>query len=128
MAKFLFEEMRYCFAYGQFIATVVLGTAYIVRTLAAKFFAAGRTELEREGIGALIREARKRNVLTENEAKEIDRIRLSRNPVAHFRRPGADDSIQTRSLQGSKHEYEILEREARAVIRAAIKVLGKRLI
>src|SRR2546428_6452661 len=32
MAKFLFEETRYCFAYGQYLAVIVLGVAFIERT------------------------------------------------------------------------------------------------
>ena len=64
MAKLLFEEMRYCFAYGQFLATITLGFAYIERTLAAKFFAAGRADLERAGIMKLLQEARLHGVLS----------------------------------------------------------------
>jgi hypothetical protein len=41
LAKYLFEEARYCFAYGQFLACIVLGLAFIERTLAAWAFAAG---------------------------------------------------------------------------------------
>ena len=38
VAKYLFEEARYCFVYGQFLATIVLGIAYIERTLAALLY------------------------------------------------------------------------------------------
>ena len=41
-ARNLFEEARYCFVYGQFIATILLSLAYIELTLAAMFFAAPR--------------------------------------------------------------------------------------
>lgn len=125
MSKFLFEEMRYCFAYGQFLATIVLGLSYIEHTLAGKFFAAGRNDLERAAIARLLREARKLGMLTSDEADELERIRRTRNPVAHFRRPGADDSIELRSLQENEHWYEVLEQDARAVLGAAMKVLRK---
>ena len=46
VSKYVFEETRYCFAYGQFMATVVLGLAFIERTLAALFYEAGRNEYE----------------------------------------------------------------------------------
>jgi hypothetical protein len=125
MSKLLFEEMRYSFAYGQFLATIVLGFAYIERTLAAKFFAAGRNDLERAGIARLLREARFHNMLNDNEADELDRIRRTRNPVAHFRRPLTNDSIELRSLQENAHHYEVLEQDARAVVKAAMKILQK---
>jgi hypothetical protein len=129
MSKFLFEEMRYCFAYGQFLATIVLGFAYIEQTLAGKFFAAGRNDLKRAGIAKLLREARRHDILGEDEAKELDQIRRTRNPVTHFRRPLDDDpdaySVELRSLQKNEHPYEVLERDAQAVVRAAMKALQK---
>ena len=48
MAKYLFEETRYCFVYGQYLAVIsVLGMALVERTLAAEFYASGRDDLER---------------------------------------------------------------------------------
>ena len=41
LGKSLFEEMRYCFAYSQFIATSLVGLAYIERSLAARFYVEG---------------------------------------------------------------------------------------
>ena len=128
MSKFLFEEMRYCFAYGQFLATVVLGFAYIEQTLAAKFFAAGRDDLERAPIAELLREAKRHGILSGDEVTGLDRIRCTRNPVTHFRRPLAEDSVEVRSLRQSEHPYEVLERDAQAVILAALKVLQKDVI
>jgi len=125
MSKFLFEEMRYCFAYGQFLATIIVGLAYTERTLAAKFFAAGRDDLERAGIAKLLREARGCGILSSDEAAELDRIRRTRNPATHFRRPFADDSIEVRSLDEDERPHELLERDARAVVRAAMKALRK---
>src|ERR1017187_6890350 len=125
MSKLVFEEMRYCFAYGQFLATIVLGFAYIEHTLAAKFFAAGRNDLEHAGIRKLLREAHRHNILNDGEADELDRIRRTRNPVTHFRRPLTDDSIELRSLQENAHHYEVLEQDARAVVHATMKVLQK---
>jgi hypothetical protein len=117
--------MRYCFAYGQFLATIMLGLGYIEHTLAGKFFAQGRNDLERAGIATLLREARDGGMLSDDEADQLDRIRRTRNPVTHFRRPLADDSIELRSVQESEHWYEVLERDAQAVVRAAMKVLRK---
>ena len=125
MANFLFEEMRYCFTYGQFLATIALGFAYIERTLAAKFFAAGRNDLERAGIRRLLQEARDHGILTADEVEELDRIRRTRNPVAHFRKPLAQDSIELRSFREDLHPYDVLEQDARAVIQAAMESLAK---
>ena len=59
MAKFLFEETRYCFAYGQYLAVIVLGVAFIERTLAAEFYASGRNDLRtHQHFGAAQRSAK----------------------------------------------------------------------
>jgi hypothetical protein len=41
ISKYLFEEARYCFVYGQFLATVILGMAFIEHTLAGSAQAFG---------------------------------------------------------------------------------------
>ncbi len=125
MSKLVFEEMRYCFVYGQFLATIVLGMAYLERILAAKFYAAGRDDLERASIANLLNEAYNASILNKDEVDELDRIRRTRNPITHFRRPLADDSVEYRSLLENDVPYEVLERDAEAVVRAAMKALGK---
>ena len=57
LAKRLFEEARYSFVYAQFLATTLLGLAYIEQTLAALFYEAGRNDLQRAGLSKLLSEA-----------------------------------------------------------------------
>ena len=54
----LLEEARYCFTYGQYLASAVLGVAFVERILAAKFYAGGRDDLKRAGGQTLLQEAR----------------------------------------------------------------------
>src|SRR5437773_2713842 len=82
------EETRYCFVYGQFLAVIVLGVAFVERALAAEFYSSGRDDLERENISVLLREARHAGWLNAAEYSALDRARQIRNPVTHFRRPG----------------------------------------
>ena len=83
LAKSVFEESRYCFVYGQFIATTLLGLAYVERTLAALFYGAGRNDLERASFARLLKEARKARLISEAEFEDLERIRESRNSYAH---------------------------------------------
>jgi hypothetical protein len=55
----LLEEARYCFVYGQFLSSAILGFAFIDRTLAAMFYASGRNDLERATSKRLFQEANK---------------------------------------------------------------------
>lgn len=94
ISKYLFEETRYCFVYGQFLATTVLGLSYIEHTLASLFYASGRNDLERASISTLLREALNCGWINQIEFDNLQRAREVRNPITHFRRPGYDDTIE----------------------------------
>ena len=68
LAKSLFEEARYCFVYAQtFLATILLGLAYIERTLAALSYEAGRNDLERAPLSVLLEEAHAEGLIGSSE-------------------------------------------------------------
>lgn len=125
IAKHLYEEGRYCFAYGQFMAAIVLGMAYIEHTLAALFFAAGRSDMERANISALLTEAVALGWLSQDEFDNLDRARSLRNPIAHFRRPLHEDTVEHGCVSESEMPYSILEEDARHVMRAVLRLLAR---
>jgi hypothetical protein len=102
MSGYLFEEARYCFAYGQFLATVMLGLAFVEQSLAARSFMAGRDELERASLSKLLDVALAEGWISQDEHGEMQRARRNRNRVAHFRRPLHRDTLEKRSI--SRHE------------------------
>ena len=116
----LFEEMRYCFAYGQFIAATLVGFAYIERRLAARFYAAGRSNLQRAPLGKLLHEALSHEWINEYQFEELERIRNTRNVYAHFRRHGREDAVEYRALGEDDSFYGIIQRDAIAVVEAAL--------
>ena len=63
LAESLFEEARYCFVYGQFLAANLLGLVYIERTLSALFYGAGRNDLESASLSKLLKEAHVANLV-----------------------------------------------------------------
>ena len=125
VAKYLFEEARYCFVYGQFIATIMLGMAYMERTLAALLYAAGHSELERANISVLLAKAVDLGWLDQAKFDKLDRSRIMRNLVAHFRRPGQKHTIEHRSVTQEDMPYSILEEDARHVMQATFHLLAK---
>jgi hypothetical protein len=128
MAKHLFEETRHCFIYGQFLAAIVLGFAFVERTLAAIFYASGRGDLEKAPVSELFREAVRTGCLTADEYAWLDRARKLRNPVTHFRRPLYRDTVENRSVTEGSLPYWILEEDARHVVLAAMRVVAKRAV
>lgn len=125
MAKFLFEETRYCFAYGQYLAVIVLGLAFIERTLAAEFYAAGRNDLERSSISNLLREAQKVQWLSEEEYDAFDRSRRVRNLVTHFRHPGHHENIEHRMVEENGYPYTVIEQDARTIVASIMHMVGR---
>lgn len=123
LSKQLLEEAKYCYVYGQYVAVVALGVAFVERLLAAQFYAAGRNDLERAGGQALLREALQRGWLTEADFERFDRLRCLRNPLVHFRRPLAGDTVEARAVVADSHPDGIVETDARAVLEGVFRVI-----
>jgi hypothetical protein len=125
MAKHLFEEARYSFVYAQFLAAVVLGFAFVEHTLAAMFHSAGRDDLGRAPAAALIREAVDVGWLSTRDGEWLERARRLRNPVAHFRAPGLNDTIERRSVSRLEAPYDVLEEDARHLMAAVGRLISQ---
>jgi len=97
-SRSLFEEARYCFVYGQFLATVMLGMAFIERSFAADLFAAGHSNLQRASLTILLREELQRGLISQIEFNQLESVRANRNSVAHFRSPGHPETVEFRSV------------------------------
>lgn len=128
ISKFLFEEARYCFVYGQFLATIVLGLSYIEHTLAALFYASGRDDLERAGIAVLLRESLNTGLINHSEFDDLNHAREIRNPVTHFRRPLFDDTVEYRAVEQNELPYSVIEQDAFHVMTMALRLLDKNTI
>lgn len=124
-SRYMFQEAIQSFINGQFIASIVLAFSFIERSLAGRFFEVGRTDLERATAEVLLREARLSGWLSETEEKLFNNLRELRNTVAHFRDPGSTDRPEIRAILSAKQPYEMLENQAREVLDAAIRLLGK---
>jgi hypothetical protein len=125
LSKQLLEEVKYCFTYGQYVATAVLGYALIERLLAAELYAQGRDELERAPSERLIIAARDHKMISDTEYDVLNGIRSFRNPLLHFRRPFSDGTIESRWRNEEQHPENFLEADARTVITAAFRLLAR---
>ena len=127
-AKSLFEEARYCFVYAQFLATILVGLAYIELTLAALFYGAGRNDLERAQLAVLLAEAHGEGVIEVREFQDLERIRKIRNAYAHFRRPLDQGSLEYRSILEDMAPYDVIEQDATTVMSAALRMVARNAI
>ena len=125
ISKYVFEEARYCYVYGQFLASIMLGLAFVEMSLAGAFYGAGRNDLQRAGIAKLAQEALNRGWLTQSDYDTLEHVRRLRNSVTHFRRPLDAERIETRALQQRMHDYEVIETDAREVMQAVFHLFTK---
>jgi hypothetical protein len=125
MSKYLFEETRYCFVYGQFLATIVLGLSYIEHTLAGLFYTSGRNDLERANISTLLQEALDYGWINQTEFDNLQHAREIRNPVTHFRRPLHTNTIEYRAVIHNELPYTIIEEDAQHVMETVLHLLSK---
>lgn len=128
ITKYLFEETRYCFIYAQFLATIVLGFSFIEHTLTALFYASGRDDLERANISKILSEANKMGWLSDEEYQQLLKAKKIRNPVTHFRKPLNQETKDFRSILENKHQYKIIEEDAKYVLMVMLKLLDKNAI
>lgn len=121
----LLEEAKYCFAYGQFIATTILGYALAERLLASELYARGRNDLERARSETLLDGARQNHMITDEEFSLLDKLRALRNPLVHFRRPFGDGTLEDRWRQEQREPEQLLESDARSVLSIVFNLLAR---
>jgi hypothetical protein len=121
----LLQEAKECFVHGQYLATAILGVAFVERIFAAELYAAGRDDLERSGGLDLLREALASGRLSLDEFQRFDRMRRLRNLLAHFRRPLASGTVEAHAVQQGSHPDRILAADAEAILEGALAVLQR---
>ena len=94
-------------------------------SLAGAFYAAGRNDLERASIATLSKEALNYGWLSQTDYEAIEQVRDYRNPVTHFRPPGHKERVEARAFYERTGTYEIIERDARAVMQIVFHLLLK---
>ena len=125
ISKYLFEEARYCFVYGQYLASIVLSLSFLDVSLGGAFYGMGRDDLERAGIRKLAEQAHSIGWLNRDDFDLIEEIRKYRNPITHFRTPGHEDRIETRGFRENLEDYSIIERDARKTMEALFRLMLK---
>jgi hypothetical protein len=125
LGKQLFEEARYCFVYGQFLATGVLCFAFVERTLSAIFYGAGRNDMQHATSETLLREAHKEGLLNKKELIAFNKARGLRNVMVHYRKPLHRDSPEFRAIEEGIDPYSIVEDDAKHIMEVAFRLLAK---
>jgi len=103
----------------------MLGLSYIENTLANILYAGGRNDLERKGLADLLKEAKEKGLISEQEFIVFDKVRKIRNPLTHFRKPADRKNIEYRVVEHDKNYNELLEEDAKAALEANFRIMKK---
>jgi hypothetical protein len=122
----LFEEARYCFVYGQFLGTAILGFAFVERTLAAMFYVSGQDRLAKSGKSKkLFEEALSEGWINDEELQLFERARSLRNPLIHFRTPMHEELPESRASREGTEPHEVVEGDARHILEVAFRLVER---
>ena len=125
MAVYLFDEARCCYIYGQYLATIAMGMAYIEQSIAAIFHTRCKDKFAKQSAETLFKEALNEGLISQFDYENLERIRKTRNPAIHFKKPLHPDSIDVRSVKQNRHPALILESDAKFVMGSVFKLLGQ---
>jgi len=121
----IWEESRYCFIRGQFVATVLLCLALNERVLSGRLRQEGIDEAKHYSAYEAIDKAEETGLLNQKEAEKLHTLRHKRNPLTHYREPTDDDLPTNRALEQDTHYNKIFEKDAKDALLTTFRVMSK---
>jgi hypothetical protein len=119
----LFKASRYCFVYGHFPASLVLGLSYIEKTIGGWFVRDRRPELEKAGLGTLIQKSLIVGLIDEESYDILNRARHKRNLIPPFYRPDESWTMRKEILPESAEHFTIGDDDVRQLLGVMMHIL-----
>lgn len=126
-AHLAWVEARDCFVHGNFVATVLLCQGMVEQLLAAYLHAGLLMDEipERIQFRKTLRLCRERDVISDDDVKDLERLMDLRNPLSHFRHVDDASNLERRSIDDGEHPDVLIRRDAIFAISLAARVLSK---
>jgi hypothetical protein len=119
-------EARDCFVHGNFVATVLLCQSLVEQLLAAYLHVGLLVDKIPEHIKfrKTLSLCRERNVISDEDVKDLEHLMSLRNPLSHFRHVDDAGNLERRSMTGGDRPDELIRRDAHFAIGLAARVLA----
>lgn len=120
-------EARSSFVNGNFVATVLLCQS-MVEQLLASFLHGGlmADDLPRRiGFKGTLKRCQDRNLLSDQDSKDLNKLMGLRNPLSHYRHVDDGSSLDRRSIDGREPIETLIQRDAEFAIGLATRILAK---
>lgn len=119
-------EARSSFVHGNYVATILLCQSLAENLLAGFLHGGLMDELPpRIQFAETLRRCRERNLLTDEDVLDLNKLVGLRNPLTHFRHIDDEHNLDRLSLATGRHSGEILSKDAWFAITVASRLLGK---
>lgn len=119
------DELQRTFINGEYLATILLGQAFLEQNLAGFLDLVGRDPVGRAGLAGILSAFRDRGWITDTDFDVLDRVRRLRNPYAHYQEAQHEDNLLRRAMRERRDHEVLIERDARAVVRALFHLLNR---
>jgi hypothetical protein len=110
------REVQFCFIDGHFLATIVLGQAFVEKILHQHYNELGFDTVANKGLNAILQHARKNNTISTFIINYVDTIRLIRNPITHTKDHNYPHGLDRRSYNNKTSPLIQLEKDAKKAV------------
>lgn len=126
-ASYAWMEARSSFVHGNFAATVLLCQGLVEHLLAAYLHAGLMMDdiPERMPFRDTLRRCRERNVISDQDVADLQKLMDLRNPLSHFRHVHDASNLDRRSIDTGQHAMDLLRHDAVFAIGLAVRMLAK---
>lgn len=120
-------EARSSFVNGNFVATILLCQGLVEHLLAAYLHAGLLVDdiPDRIQFADTLRRCREREVISDEDVKDLRRMMALRNPLSHFRHVDDGSNLDRRSIDESRSADDLLRQDAIFAIGLAVRMLSR---
>jgi hypothetical protein len=115
----IFEEAKSSFVYGNYVAAIVLASAFVEHWFSANLDSLGYHTEASKGLAAAIRCARANALVDPFILEKADRLRMIRNPFMHLKSIDHEHIISQRMAKARQFQvWRLLETDAKEALEA----------
>lgn len=123
-SMYALEELKRSYAYGNFMATVLLAQVFVEHSLGGAYSLSGHDAIAEQGFAKLIDKAFSDSLIDSKLSKTLHTLRLMRNPYTHFSVASGSRSFVGRLLKSEQMApEELVLEDAQYAIRAVVDYL-----
>lgn len=122
-AMFALDELKRSYAYGNFMATVLLAQLFVEQSLAGGYSLARRDNIAESGFASLIETSLKDGHIPPHLADTLHSLRKIRNPYTHHRAGTGKGSYMGRIATAFTAPEDLVVEDAKVAIRAVVDFL-----